>query len=553
MNNKRILLGAAITLASLQVAAIPFAPTDARAMAMGGTGVSSAEVASTVQFNPALLAHTRADDHFGLKIPQFMMTIADDDGFIDEVEDFDEESENAPAGSGLTNVDLLDQTLTDATSASGLEKLAQALEDLKNAASGPQYDAAETKLGESVDYLDGIIFTRDANTPALVLHSNAVADDLEDLNEKSLRLNLGVNIALAVPSKNYSMALSAGSSAVISGQVLVNDSDTDILRNYSAATSAFLSKVDALQAALAAADNLAPSDPEVAAIEAAEDEVNAFNYGGGQAGTGSDEGDTAIFTKGKLVADEAALKSKLQMVGVGITDIGLTVSRVFNIKGNNIAFGITPKLQKVTVFDYTQDLDGEECFIDTEDTDNDLNTTEEICRDVEFDSDAVTDSTEEYTSFNLDLGAAYKFGAEQQFQAGIVIKNLIPHEYESAPYVDTNGVLGTIVETNPMVRAGISHHTDWTKVAFDLDITENDPVAFEEATQYASLGAELNVWRTVQLRAGYRANLASSGQDVVTAGIGFSPFAVHLDIGVMANATDPEKEAGIALEFGVEF
>ncbi|MFT6152860.1 MAG: hypothetical protein ACJAYK_000577, partial [Crocinitomicaceae bacterium] len=36
MNNKRILLGAAITLASLQVAAIPFAPTDARAMAMGG-------------------------------------------------------------------------------------------------------------------------------------------------------------------------------------------------------------------------------------------------------------------------------------------------------------------------------------------------------------------------------------------------------------------------------------------------------------------------------------------------------------------------------------
>jgi hypothetical protein len=467
-----------------------------------------------------------------------MITVADDDGFIDEVEDFDEESENASPGSGFTNIDLLDQTLTDATSASGLQKLAEALSDLQLAATGPQFDAAETKLGESVDYLDGKIFTTNLNsTPALVLHSNAVADDLEDLNEKSLRLNLGVNIALAVPSKNYSMALSAGSSAVISGQVIVKGSDTDILRNYSAATSAFLSKVAALQAALAAANNLTPTGQQVTDIQNAEDEVNAFNYGGGQAGTGSDEGDTAIFTGGELVADEATLDSQLQMVGVAITDIGLTVSRIFNIKGNDIAFGITPKLQKVTVFDYTQDLDGED----------------ENGDPVEFDSDAVTDSTEEYTSFNLDLGAAYKFGAEQQFQAGIVIKNLIPNEYESAPYVDSNGVIGSIVETNPMVRAGISHHTDWTKVAFDLDITENDPVAFEEATQYASLGAELNVLRTIQLRAGYRANLASSGQDVVTAGIGFSPFAVHIDIGLMANATDPEKEAGIALELGVEF
>ena len=106
---------------------------------------------------------------------------------------------------------------------------------------------------------------------------------------------------------------------------------------------------------------------------------------------------------------------------------------------------------------------------------------------------------------------------------------------------------------NPMIRAGISHKTNWTKVAFDLDLTENDPVAFEDATQYASLGAELNVLRFVQLRAGYRANLAGSGQDVMTAGIGLSPFAIHLDLGVMANVDDPEKEAGVAFEFGIEF
>ena len=100
---------------------------------------------------------------------------------------------------------------------------------------------------------------------------------------------------------------------------------------------------------------------------------------------------------------------------------------------------------------------------------------------------------------------------------------------------------------------GISHQTSWTKVAVDLDLTENDPVAFEDPTQYAAIGAEFNLFRTLQLRAGYRANLAGTDQDIVTAGIGLSPLAIHLDIGVMANASDPEKEAGIALEFGVEF
>jgi len=48
--NHKILLGAAITLASLQQAsAVPFAPADARAMGMGGTGVHLLK--SPVPFN----------------------------------------------------------------------------------------------------------------------------------------------------------------------------------------------------------------------------------------------------------------------------------------------------------------------------------------------------------------------------------------------------------------------------------------------------------------------------------------------------------------------
>ncbi|WP_283787910.1 conjugal transfer protein TraF [Bermanella sp. WJH001] len=540
--NHKILLGAAITLASLQQAsAVPFAPSDARSMGMGGTGVSSAEVASTVQFNPALLATTREDDHFGLKIPQFSLSVADDGGFIDEAEDFDEESELDTTGQGRTNVDLLSDLLDEATGPLGLEKMQQGIEELKAAQLLPNsapiakktaYDNAATKLTQASEFLDTRLYSRNPSVngeAGLVVYSGAIADDMDDLNNKALRINGGLNVAGAVPSKKFSMAVHAGAQVTFSGKVKIDPKDTDILRNYSAATSAYLLNIDALQLALT---NLDENDSSTFdAVDTAQQAVDNFNYGG--AGRPESEGNTAIFVDGELSpeAEDADLDSEIQMIGVAVADVGVTASRVFNIKGHDIAFGITPKLQKISIFDYTQELDSEE----------------------EFDSEDFSENQEDYSAFNIDLGAAYQFGAEKQWQAGLVIKNLIGDDYESAEYISSNGVGGAVVSISPMMRAGISHRTSWTKVAFDLDITENDPVAFEDPTQYAAIGGELNVWRIVQLRAGYRANLAGSDQDIMTAGIGISPGPVHLDIGVMANTSDIENEAGIALEFGVEF
>lgn len=513
--NHKILLGAAITLASLQQAsAVPFAPSDARAMGMGGTGVSSAEVASTVQYNPALLGTTRDDDHFGLKIPQFSLSVADDGGFIDEAEDFDEESDLDPTNSGRTNIDLLGDLLDEAanTDGQGLKLLEEALNDIDN----DLYATGKTKLDQAINDLDGRLFS-DTVDPDLVIYSNAIANDLDDINNKALRINGGMNIAGAVPSKKFAMAVHAGGQVTFSGRIIVSDSDTGILRNYSAATSAYLNVVNDLSDALDAA-TLTPSPANLTALDEAQDAVDNFSYG-----TGAGEGGTAIFTDGELVADDADLESEIQMIGVAIAEVGITASRIFNIKGHDISFGVTPKLQKISIFDYKQTVSSDE----------------------DFDSDSFTDNQEDYSAFNVDLGAAYQFGAENQFQAGIVLKNLIGDDYESTT--------GQEVTISPMVRAGISHKTNWTKVAIDLDLTENDPVAFEDPTQYAAIGAELNVWRTLQLRAGYRANLAGSDQDVMTAGIGISPGPIQFDIGLMANTSDVENEAGIAVEFGIEF
>ena len=107
MNNK-ILLGAAISLASLQVTAQPFAPTDARGMAMGGTGVAAAKTVHSVQYNPSLLSGGGESDDFGLLLPQFGGYVADEDEFID---DFD--------GDGIPNKFDLDSD-NDSNLVSGL-------------------------------------------------------------------------------------------------------------------------------------------------------------------------------------------------------------------------------------------------------------------------------------------------------------------------------------------------------------------------------------------------------------------------------------------------
>jgi hypothetical protein len=138
---------------------------------------------------------------------------------------------------------------------------------------------------------------------------------------------------------------------------------------------------------------------------------------------------------------------------------------------------------------------------------------------------------------------------------GLVAKNLISKEYEteSNPNTATGLTTKTTVSLDTQFRAGISHSTEWTVVAVDLDLMENDPVAFEKPTQYASVGAEFDLFDTLQLRAGYRTNLSMSDASVVSAGIGLSPFGLHLDIAAMANPSDPKKEAGAALELGFYF
>ncbi len=214
---------------------------------------------------------------------------------------------------------------------------------------------------------------------------------------------------------------------------------------------------------------------------------------------------------GNNVVDQ--LTSNMSVRGAVIQEVSLSLAREFNVGGHDVAFGITPKYLRVTTFDYRVDV----------------NTAE-------FDSDQ---GKKEYADFNIDFGIAKDF--DNGWKSGLVIRNLIAQDYQTA--------LGNVIKLEPQARMGVSHQTEWTTVAFDLDLNESESTGFDSKTQYAGIGVEFDAWDTIQLRAGYRHNMSDSDTSIVTAGFGLSPLGVHIDVAVAGN----DDEVGGSLQLGFRF
>jgi hypothetical protein len=518
--NKKILLGAAISLASIQVSALPFAPTDARGMAMGGTGVASAKTVHSVQYNPSLLSGGDASDDFGILLPQIGGYLSDEDEFIDSADEFQQADYVTPFDNALTIIgNALSSIETDRIDI----KAATDAEDLS------ALNIATSSLSNNANTLTN-------GTLSLTTASSGLTIGLNSLSNKALRGGIGGGAAIAIPSKKFSVAISANNSTTFSGKLNVSQNDLNTINGYTNATDAYVNVISDF--ATATADfTSALDDAETAgggvtqaqldaleaasiALDSANTTLETFQFGT----TGGTAGDN-IFNNGELVdgADELTLNSTVDIIAVAISEVALSVSREFTIADRKVAIGLTPKLQRIDVYDYVVSVNDE------------------------TDTDSIDDFGVEDTGFNLDIGASTKFGLQEQGTAGVMIKNLIGRDVVSA-----NGVT---VSVSPQIRAGVAYKAyEWIHLAADLDLTENEPVAFEEATQYASFGAEADVFGFLQLRTGFRTNLATSGQDIASLGFGLSPFSLfHVDIGAYANIDNPEKEAGLVFELGLDW
>lgn len=524
---KRTVLATAVAALTIPAAtAAPYQPMDARGLAMGNTGVASAMRAHAPAYNPSMLAQEFGKDGFAILLPQVGVSVADEKEMVDTAQDI---------------ADYIFPRFEDAVQMTGtgledrINDLQVSLTSLESSINGFDPNNAQVSITNIKSANDGFKTNAEAVDLSLINVQSAtkdLTDSLQSISGNPLAAKVGLGTTLAIPSKKFSAAVSLSGTANISARVNFSDNDINLLNSYAPAARGYVAIAQNISEKVENID-------ETGSAADVQDDITNINNLITDLKTYESDG---IFTGGDLTADPN-LDSTVELVAVAVVDVGVSFAREFDFGGHAVAIGVTPKIQKISTFHYGDEVDGFE----------------------DIETDDVKDYQKDYTDFNLDIGASYRFGADNNWIAGAVVKNILGGSYDYADTLVTpkddngnpNGVPYTLdggkVKLNPQVRGGIAYHSKWFNAAFDLDLMKNKAVAYEAETQYASLGVELDVFRTLQLRAGYRANLVSGGTDVVTAGFGLSPFGVHIDVAAMANPSDYLREAGAVMDLGFYF
>lgn len=200
------------------------------------------------------------------------------------------------------------------------------------------------------------------------------------------------------------------------------------------------------------------------------------------------------------------ITNNLRSTGFGraaiVSDYGVAFAKQFDIGDVPVSFGVTPKLQKTWLYNYTVPI--------------------YLYKSSEWNS---TRYRNDDTGFNVDAGLAADFG--ENWTVAVSGQNLISRDIDTKV---VNGYKDTY-EIKPLVTAGVAWNTDNITLTADGDLTETKGFKSEEDSQYAGVGAEVRPLSWLALRAGYRADIKGNDNDVFTAGVGFAPFnRVHLDL-----------------------
>lgn len=218
------------------------------------------------------------------------------------------------------------------------------------------------------------------------------------------------------------------------------------------------------------------------------------------------------------VTDED-LQSIAYTSGVGITEAGIVIGHSFG----TLETGATVKIQQIDLFEYSSNV---ATFDEDEATEDDRSVSE--------------------TALNVDLGANLRLGEEGQFVIAGVVENLIPKSF-TGPVPQLGGA-AVEYEMKPVVTVGAGYGNSLVKLEVNADLTARSGFDKLEESQFLRAGVEVSAGRHFHLRAGYRTDTKDTLSDIVTAGIGITPFdRFNIDLSA---AKGKGESMGAALQIG---
>ncbi len=198
-------------------------------------------------------------------------------------------------------------------------------------------------------------------------------------------------------------------------------------------------------------------------------------------------------------------------------EYGLMLGKGFELGGLKVDGGATVKIQTIELIAYSANA-------------------------ANFDADDITDSNnlKSHTNLNVDLGVTTRVGSEGKYVLAGTIENLIPKSFD--------GPNGSEYDMAPVLTAGAGYNGNGFKAEASLDLTQRNGYDLLLDAQFARLGIEISAGRHFHLRGGYRTDLKSNVSNVVTAGIGITPWdRFNIDL---TGAIGEGDTYGAALQIG---
>lgn len=211
-----------------------------------------------------------------------------------------------------------------------------------------------------------------------------------------------------------------------------------------------------------------------------------------------------------------ALQSSIHARGALVTDLGIALSKAFDVGSGQLLLGATPKRVTVETFVYNATL---------QDFDED-----------DFDAD---NQTLESSSFNLDAGMTYILG---NMRAALAVNNALSEEYDT--------VDGGTLESKPRVTAALGYQSRRVRLEGAVDVSATPDLATGADRQSARAGIEVSPLSWLHFRAGIQTDLEDNFGDTFSLGIGLSPGWFNVDL---VGITGDEDSAGAALQLGLRF
>jgi hypothetical protein len=209
--------------------------------------------------------------------------------------------------------------------------------------------------------------------------------------------------------------------------------------------------------------------------------------------------------------------STLAQRGLRVVENGVAASKVIDAERGwmvNMAIGFSVKFLLVEGYGYSEPL---------------------RTADVEIERTGNNSGSQ----FAIDLGMHKELGV---WNLGLVAKNIVPGNYKYGPSGDE-------FKIEPQLRAGLAYKSRYSVLELDIDLLENDPVGFDQASQIGALGWEWQVWEWLALRAGYNQNLTGNEAAYGSGGIGLNISGLQIDV---AGFSGDEGE-GVSAQIGLQF